>query len=122
MLTTRALVAVLASQPGGDGAPILFAPITPKAAALMHGRAVTITFTPGLPAYTMGKGKRLVDCHRSPRKVPQEPQRKSGRRSARMSAITSQTPRTKTSRPRASRGPLTSHPLAVGARCAQIRF
>ena len=60
MLTTIALVAFLAAQPGDTDAPIPFDTLGPKAAASLHGRRVTITFTPAKPAYTWGKGKRLV--------------------------------------------------------------
>jgi hypothetical protein len=60
MLTTLALAALLAGQPRDDVAPLLFDTISPKAAAALHGQRVTITFTPALPAYTWGKGKRLV--------------------------------------------------------------
>jgi hypothetical protein len=59
MLPTLALAALLAGQPA-EPAPILFDTITPKAAAALHGQRVTITLTPELPAYTWGKGKRLV--------------------------------------------------------------
>ena len=60
MSPTLALAALLAAQPGDDVAPILFDTITPKAAAALHGQRVAITFTPALPAYTFGKGKRLT--------------------------------------------------------------
>jgi hypothetical protein len=59
MLHTLALAALLAGQPV-EAPPILFDTITPKVAAALHGQRVTITFTPALPAYTWGKGRRLV--------------------------------------------------------------